>query len=59
MRVIGLDVPKEEQNNSLAFVEADSVVQVCKNSRWETLGHPYANEDALPNCSKTREGEKA
>jgi len=55
------DMPNCSSKNeySLAFIEADSVVQVCKNSRWEILGHPYASEDALPNCSKKHEDEKA
>ena len=48
-----------KNESSLAMVEEDSVIQICKNSRWETLGHPYANEDSLPNCTKKREGEKA
>ena len=53
------DLPKCTSKNKSAkvFVEADSVVQICQDNKWQTLGTPIETEDDILNCTKKREGQ--
>lgn len=53
------DMPScaSKNKSALAFVEADSVIQICKDNKWQTLGTPFETEDDVPNCTSKREGE--